>query len=112
MKVSALILLTAVASLSTFAQDKAAPIASPPTPSLAVTNKVDTNLLANPRPPQPEKPPLVTFSGLGPDIAKSTNRWKMFSLRRPANPKEDTANLITDTKSEISRPVKLFSIDF
>ncbi len=78
----------------------------------AKPSTLKTNLLSDPKPAQEPAKPLLTLSGLGPEIAKSTNRWRMFSLRRPLNPKEDAATLILDTRTEAARPVKLFSIDF
>jgi hypothetical protein len=36
----------------------------------------------------------------------------MFSLRRPANPREDDANMIRNLRTEAGGAVKLFSVDF
>jgi hypothetical protein len=68
---------------------------------------VNTNLL----PKMPARP-AISHGGLTTDIRKSTNRWKMFSLRRPANLKEDESNLIRNVRTEASPAVKLFSVDF
>lgn len=70
-------------------------------------SEVNTNLL----PKMPQRP-AISHGGLATDIRKSTNRWKMFSLRRPANVKEDEANMIRNTRTEASPAVKLFSVDF
>jgi hypothetical protein len=59
----------------------------------------------------PKEPP-VKLSGLATDIKHSTNRWKMFSLRKPVDPKTDGANVIRTTRTEAGGPIKLFSIDF
>lgn len=70
-------------------------------------SEVSTNAL-----PKFPKRPSVSHGGLVSDVRKSTNRWKMFSLRRPANLKEDEANMIRDLRTEGGGAVKLFSVDF
>ena len=118
MKVWSAITLAALGFSLLHAQE-AAPTGQPrqeifvDTPRPPKTAEVNTNALSTPKPPQKDaKPPVVTYSGLGPEVAKATNKWKVFSLRRPANPKEDGSNLIRETRTEAARPIKLLSIDF
>ncbi len=82
------------------------------TPRAPATNIISTNILSEAKQPDERLKPVLTYSGLGKDIAKSTNRWRMFSLRKPANAKEDSANLIRDIRTEGGPAIKLFSIDF
>ena len=110
-------ILFALATLSAFGQTQnVAPTSQPPKKQeieiaaprpVLTTNQVSTNAI-----PQKPKEPTVTYSGLVQDVRKSTNRWKIFSLRRPANPKEDNANLVRDLRTEASPAVKLISVDF
>ena len=58
------------------------------------------------------KEPTVTYGGTFMDIKRSTNRWKMFNLRKPLDPKADSATVIRETRTESAKPIKLFSIDF
>jgi hypothetical protein len=113
--------ILAALALTTLAQDapnprklqNAAPSGKPkqeieitaPTPPKE--SEVNTNLL----PKMPQRP-AISHGGLATDIRKSTNRWKMFSLRRPANLKEDEANMIRNARTEAGPPVKIFSVDF
>ena len=79
-------------------------------PRAARTNALTTNALSQIKDP---KQPQRTVGGLVPEIRKSTNRWRMFSLRRPANPKEDEANVTREgLRTEASGAVKLISVDF
>jgi hypothetical protein len=73
----------------------------PAKPTTASTNVLDL-----------PKEPTVTFGGTVMDFKRSTNRWKMFSLRKPLDRKADEATVIRETRTEGARPVKLFSIDF
>jgi hypothetical protein len=82
------------------------------TPRAPATNIISTNILSEAKQPDERLKPLLTYSGLGKDIAKSTNRWRMFSLRKAANVKEDDANLIRNIRTEAGPAIKLFSIDF
>ena len=76
------------------------------------TNAIDTNVLSSARGPKLPKEPTVSYGGLVNDVRKSTNRWRMFSLRRPANLKEDDANTVHNLRTEASPGVKLISVDF
>jgi hypothetical protein len=76
-------------------------------PQPAKESEVNTNAL-----PKMPKQPAVSYGGLASDIRKSTNRWKMFSIRRPANPKEDDANMVRNLRTEGGPGVKVFSVDF
>ena len=81
-------------------------IAAPQSPR---TNAISTNALSNLNQPKTN----LTYSGLGPELRKSTNRWRIFSLRRPANAKEDEANLTREgLRTQASPAIKLISIDF
>lgn len=106
-----LILTIAIASPFIHAQDKPAAPASTAKPNIEVQapltpkTSTPTNIVI-------PKEPVVRYGGLATDIKRSTNRWKMFSLRKPADPKNDDANLIKETRTEGARPIKLFSIDF
>jgi hypothetical protein len=71
------------------------------------SEEVNTNLF-----PKMPQGPTVSYGGLASDIKKSTNRWKMFSLRQPANVKRDEANVIRNTRTEGGPAVKIFSVDF
>jgi hypothetical protein len=84
-------------------------VVAPPPPK---TNALDTNILSSARGPKLPKETTVTYGGLIPEVRRSTNRWRMFSLRRPANLKEDDANLVRNVRAEASPAVKVFSIDF
>jgi hypothetical protein len=105
--------LTATLSLcQTHAQEKHATptppkqeieVQSPLAPKPATTGT--TNLITPPK-------DLIKYGGLATDIKRSTNRWKMFSLRKPLDPKTDEATLIRETRTEAAKPIKLFSIDF
>src|SRR6185436_11448178 len=57
-------------------------------------SEINTNIF-----PKMPKEPTVSYGGLARDIRKSTNRWKTFSLRRPANLKEDEQNLIRNART-------------
>jgi hypothetical protein len=81
-------------------------VIAPPPPR---TNSLDTNVLSNPKLP---KESTVSFGGLIPEVRKSTNRWRIFSLRRPANLKDDEANLVRNVRTEASPAVRVFSVDF
>jgi hypothetical protein len=104
--------VTATFSLALNAQEKPATpapkpeieIQSPLAPKAATS--ASTNIM------EAIKDPLVKYSGLATDLKRSTNRWKMFSLRKPTDPKSDQATLIRDTRTEAGGPIKLFSIDF
>jgi hypothetical protein len=77
------------------------------------TTEVTTNALSKPQPPNQPTKPKRTYGGVVQDVRKSTNRWKMFSLRRPANLKEDDANVTREAlRTEASGAVKLISVDF
>jgi hypothetical protein len=76
------------------------------------TNSLDTNILSSAQGPKLPKQTVVTYGGLIPEVRKSTNRWRMFSLRRPANLKQDEANLVRDVRTEASPAVRVFSVDF
>ena len=76
-------------------------------PQPAKESEVNTNAL-----PKMPKEPAVSYGGLASDIRKSTNRWKMFSIRRPANLKEDDANMVRNLRTEGGPGVKVFSVDF
>ena len=114
--------LAGALALATFGQDAASPksqntaptgkprqeveIAAPQSPR---TNGINTNALSNLNQPKTN----ITYSGLGPELRKSTNRWRIFSLRRPANTKEDESNLTREgLRTEASPAIKLISIDF
>ena len=84
-------------------------IAAPLAPK---TNAIDTNVLSSARGPKLPKEPTVSYGGVVNDIRKSTNRWRMFSLRRHANLKEDEANMVRNLRTEASPAVKLISVDF
>src|SRR4051812_34943068 len=97
------ILISPVISLSLQAQEK--PAAAKPeieiqTPLAPKSPTIATNIMEAP------KEPLVKFGGLATDMKRSTNRWKMFSLRKPLDPKTDGANLIRDTRTEGAKPIK------
>ena len=81
-------------------------------PRAPKTTEVSTNALSKPQPPDQVLKPKVNVSGLGPEMKKSTNRWKMFSLRKPVNFKEDEASVIRGARTEGGPPVKLFAVDF
>jgi hypothetical protein len=131
---AAITLLTALA-LATFAQDSPAPSTNAPAkptqnPPVRTLNaapsgkpRQEIEVIAPDRPKEseevntnlfPKMPPgpAVTYGGLASDVKKSTNRWKMFSLRQPANLKRDDANMIRGTRTEGGPAVKLFSVDF
>jgi hypothetical protein len=76
-------------------------------PVAAKTNLVSTNAL-----PLKGKATAVTYSGVAADVRKATNRWRVFSLRRPLDPKEDGANWVRDLGTEGGGGVKIFSVDF
>ena len=80
-----------------------------PTVDLPGQTEKTRNLLPEP----PQKKSVVTTSGLLVDIRSSTNRFRMFSLRRKTDPQSDQANLLHDV-SEPTRitGVKLLSIGF
>ncbi|HUS35389.1 MAG TPA: hypothetical protein VM680_08575 [Verrucomicrobiae bacterium] len=80
-------------------------------PRAPKTTEVTTNALSKVQPDQPTKP-KVTYSGVGHDVRKSTNRWKMFSLRRRADLQEDDKAVIRNLRTEGGGAVKLFSVDF
>src|SRR5258706_13642500 len=103
MKLPLSIALAASLTLATQAQN--APLNAAPTgkpkqdlevdaPRAPKTTEVSTNALSKPQSPKEPKEPTVTYGGLATDVRKSTNRWKMFSLRRPANLKEDDTAVI------------------
>src|SRR5688572_1383001 len=98
-------LLTGLLALPLFAQDVRIEAPVPPKTSI-----INTNLLTAPS-AQPKESP-IKYSGLATDLKRSTNRWKFFSLRKPADPKTDAANLIHDTRAQAGPPIKLLSIDF
>ena len=133
---AAITLLTALA-FATFAQDSPNPSSStnaaakpagiPPARTLNVAPsgkpRQEIEVLAPERPkesddvntnlfPKFPKEPTVSYGGLASDVKKSTNRWKMFSLRQPTNLKRDEANMIRNTRTEGGPAVKLFSVDF
>ena len=121
MKLPAAITLLGAVSLATLAQEtrdtpktqNAAPTVKSRqeieviAPKPAKESEVNTNAL-----PKMPKEPTVSYGGLASDIRKSTNRWKMFSIRRPAHLKDDEANMIRNLRTESSPAVKLFSVDF
>jgi hypothetical protein len=77
------------------------------------TTEVTTNALSKPQPPNQLTKPKRTYGGVVNDVRKSTNRWKIFSLRRPASLKEDDANVTREgLRTEASGAVKLISVDF
>lgn len=77
------------------------------------TTDISTNALSKPQPPDQPTKPKRTYSGVAADVRKSTNRWKIFSLRRPANLKEDDANVIREgLRTEGGGAVKLIAVDF
>ena len=124
MKVGWIHLFAAVSVLSGVAQDATAPVkASKPSlpapprqeiqidaPQVAKESQVNTNLLANPNPAR-RKNSRFSYGGLFTDVARSTNRWKMFSLRRPVDPDHDGENLM-DAHTKNGPALKLFSIGF
>lgn len=73
---------------------------------------INTNIVTDAKAAEDKLRPLLTYSGVGPEVARSTNRWRIFSLRRPVDRKEDGANLIRDIRTEASPAIKIFSIDF
>jgi hypothetical protein len=104
------ILIIPVFSLVLQAQEKPA-TATTPQPQLELQSPLEpkttnSTILETP------KEPLIKYSGLATDIKRSTNRWRMFSLRKPADPKTDGAHIIHETRTEGAKPVKIFSIDF
>jgi hypothetical protein len=135
MKTPAILLLTALA-IATFAQDSTNPASSTNAPAKPTQNPPRTlNVAPTGKPRQeievlsPERPkdsdevntnlfpkmpqgPTVSYGGLATDLKKSTNRWKMFSLRQPANLKRDEANVIRGTRTEGGPAIKIFSVDF
>jgi hypothetical protein len=123
MKVGLFILFAAIGVSGAFAQDATATgakqksLPTPPrkeiqveTPQAPKELTVDTNLLANPN-PTPKKESRINYSGFITDVRRSTNRWKMFSLRKPVDPAHDGENLM-DAHSEAGPGIKLFSIGF
>ena len=77
------------------------------------TTEISTNALSKPQPPDQPTKPKRTYTGVAHDLRKSTNRWKIFSLRRPANLKEDDANVTREgLRTEASGAVKIISVDF
>lgn len=113
--------VAASVALAALAQD--APINTAPTgkprqnleiaaPVAPKTNQINTNVLSSATGPKLPKEGGVSYGGLIPDVRRSTNRWRMFSLRRPANPREDDANMIRNLRTEAGGAVKLFSVDF
>jgi hypothetical protein len=111
--------LAGALAFATFAQD-----APPKTQNAAPTGKPrqEIEVVAPERPKESEvntnaypkmpKQPTVSYGGVASDVRKSTNRWRIFSLRRPANLKEDEANVIRNLRTEGAPAVKLFSVDF
>lgn len=116
--------LTATLALSSLSQE--VPINTAPTgkPSQQIevevaaprppkSSEISTNALSKPQPPDQPTKPKRTYSGLAHDLRKSTNRWKIFSLRRPANLKEDDANVTREgLRTEAGGAIKLISVDF
>ena len=115
--------MTAAALMVVAAHAQNAPIQAAPSgkprqdlevtaPVAAKTNAINTNVLSSATGPKRPKEPGVTYGGVVNDVRKSTNRWKMFSLRRPTNLKEDEANMVRNLRTEASPAVKLISVDF
>lgn len=77
-------------------------------PRAPKTTEVTTNALSKVQPTKPK----VTYGGVVHDVRKSTNRWKMFSLRRRADLAEDDKAVIRNLRTEGGGAVKLFSVDF
>lgn len=80
-------------------------------PTVGLPGQNEKKRILSPEPPV--KKTTITPSGLLVDIRRSTNRFRMFSLRRKADPQSDQANLLHDV-SEPTRitGVKLLSIGF
>jgi hypothetical protein len=76
------------------------------------TTEVTTNALSKVQPPDQARKPKVTYGGLAHDVRKSTNRWRMFSLRRRVDLAEDDKAVIRNLRTEGGGAVKLFSVDF
>lgn len=122
MKLAPAIALTAALALSTVAQE--APINVAPTgkprqeievqaPRAPKSTEVSTNALSKPQSTDQPLKPKRSYGGLAKDMQKSTNRFKMFSLRRPVHLKDDDANVIREgLRTEAGGAVKLFSVDF
>jgi hypothetical protein len=115
--------MAVVAALAVAARAQNAPLNTAPTgkprqelevaaPLTRKTNDLNTNILSNAQGPKSPKETSVTYGGLVTHVRKSTNHWRMFSLRRPANLKEDDVNLIHDLRTEAGGAVKVFSVDF
>jgi hypothetical protein len=81
-------------------------------PRAPKTTEVTTNALSKVQPPDQPTKPKVTYGGVAHDVRKSTNRWKMFSLRRRADLAEDDKAVIRNLRTEGGGAVKLFSVDF
>jgi hypothetical protein len=105
MKLRLLIGLTLALGASVLAQDVRIEAPAAPKPAGSTTNALSA-------PIERPKEPLIKYSGLLTDFKRSTNRWKFFSLRKKADPKTDGENLIRETRTEASHPVKLLSLDF
>ena len=102
------ILIISVFSLVLKAQEKPAIAPHPQIELISPLEPKTTNTTILETP----KEPLIKYSGLATDIKRSTNRWRMFSLRKPVDPKTDEAQMIRDTRTEGAKPIKIFSIDF
>ena len=76
------------------------------------TTEVTTNALSKVQPADQLTKPKRTYSGVAHDLRKSTNRWKMFSLRKRADLAEDDKAVIRNLRTEGGGAVKLFSVDF
>ena len=76
------------------------------------TTEVTTNALSKVQPPDQPTKPKRTYSGVAHDLRKSTNRWKMFSLRTRADLAEDDKAVIRNLRTEGGGAVKLLSVDF
>ena len=135
MKTPAAITLLAALALATFAQEASTPATNPPAKPAQASPTRTLNVAPSGKPRQeieviaPERPkeseevntnlfpkfpkePTVSYGGLASGIKKSTNGWKTFSLRQPANLKQDEASVIRGTRTEGGPAVKLFSVDF
>ena len=122
MKLPLSIAFASALAIAVIAQDRpqnAAPTGKPrqeievEAPRAPKTTEVTTNALSKPQPPNQPTKPKRTYGGVVQDVRKSTNRWKIFSLRRPANLKEDDTNVTREgLRTEASGAVKLISVDF
>ena len=122
MKLPLFIALAAVLAITAMGQDDRPQNVSPTgkprqeielqAPVAPKTTEVTTNALSKVQPPDQVRKPKVTYGGLAQDVRKSTNRWRMFSLRRRADLAEDDKAVIRNLRTEGGGAVKLFSVDF